>query len=212
MAKRVVILGGGVGGMSAAHELIVRGFEVEVHEPKGVPGGKARSIYVTGTGTGGRPDLPGEHGFRFFPGFYKHLPDTMKRIPFEGKANGVYDNSVQATEYLLADSPDRSPKLLVEIPTSLPELRDALLGLFAAAELGLPPEETAYFVDRILVILTSCQERRARRVREDRGGGPSLGAAQRSTLYQTLLATGLHAIARRDARGGAATRAPSATS
>ena len=36
---------------------------------------------MPGSGTGGRADLPAEHGFRFFPGFYRHLPDTMKRIP-----------------------------------------------------------------------------------------------------------------------------------
>ena len=28
-----------------------------------------------------RPWLPGEHGFRFFPNFYKHVTDTMSRIP-----------------------------------------------------------------------------------------------------------------------------------
>ena len=35
---------------------------------------------------GGRPQgrCPGEHGFRFFPGFYHHIPDTMRRIP-DGK-------------------------------------------------------------------------------------------------------------------------------
>jgi uncharacterized protein with NAD-binding domain and iron-sulfur cluster len=35
---------------------------------------------VTGTGTAGRRDLPGEHGFRFFPAFYHHVIDTMQRI------------------------------------------------------------------------------------------------------------------------------------
>jgi 15-cis-phytoene desaturase len=32
--KKVIILGGGVAGMSAAHELIERGFEVSVYEFK----------------------------------------------------------------------------------------------------------------------------------------------------------------------------------
>src|SRR6478752_2682323 len=94
MHKSVLVLGGGVAGMSAAHELVERGFDVEVHEAKAVPGGKARTIYVPGSGAGGRPDLPGEHGFRFFPSFYKHLPDTMKRIPFGTNAQGVFDNLV----------------------------------------------------------------------------------------------------------------------
>ena len=47
-----------------------------------------------GTAGAGRRDLPGEHGFRFFPGFYHHVPDTMRRIPFAGNADGVGDNLV----------------------------------------------------------------------------------------------------------------------
>jgi hypothetical protein len=42
---------------------------VEVYERKPVMGGKSRSIPIVGSGTGGRRDLPGEHGFRFFPPF-----------------------------------------------------------------------------------------------------------------------------------------------
>ncbi len=40
--------------------------------------------------------LPGEHGYRFFPSFYRHLDDTMKRIPIiDGGQDGqrtVFDN------------------------------------------------------------------------------------------------------------------------
>jgi uncharacterized protein with NAD-binding domain and iron-sulfur cluster len=80
MSQRVAILGGGVAGLSAAHELIKRGFDVDVYEACGVVGGKARSLGIPGSGLGGKPDLPGEHGFRFFPGFYKHLPATLQEI------------------------------------------------------------------------------------------------------------------------------------
>lgn len=58
MAGKVIVLGGGVAGLSAAHELVERGFTVEVFERGTIPGGKARSIPVPGTGVGGRPDLP----------------------------------------------------------------------------------------------------------------------------------------------------------
>ena len=44
MAAKVAVLGGGVGGLSAAHELIERGFAVTVYERSSVFGGKARSI------------------------------------------------------------------------------------------------------------------------------------------------------------------------
>jgi len=118
---KVVILGGGVAGMSAAHELAERGLQVEVHEMRAVPGGKARSIWVPGSGTGGREDLPGEHGFRFFPGFYKHLPDTMRRIPFPGNVNGVADNLVQATRFQIARDDHHDPVLVARFPRSLDE-------------------------------------------------------------------------------------------
>ena len=39
MAAKVAILGGGVAGLSAAHELAERGFEVHVYERKPVFGG-----------------------------------------------------------------------------------------------------------------------------------------------------------------------------
>ena len=78
--KRVAVLGGGMAGLTVAHELAERGFKVHVYEPVAL-GGKARSIDVPDTAAGGRKDLPGEHGFRFFPGFYHHIPDTMRRIP-----------------------------------------------------------------------------------------------------------------------------------
>ena len=48
MKPSVAVLGGGVAGMSAAHELIERGFRVHVYEKRAdrIPGGKARSLPV----------------------------------------------------------------------------------------------------------------------------------------------------------------------
>jgi uncharacterized protein with NAD-binding domain and iron-sulfur cluster len=174
--------------MSAAHELVERGFEVEVHEAKGVPGGKARTIYVASTGTGGRPDLPGEHGFRFFPSFYVHLPDTMKRIPFAGRT--VFDNLVQAAHYLLADGPKKNFKFLVRFPRSLREWRELLAGIYQGRELGIGDGEMLFFVERLLTILTSCQERRLHEY-EKIDWWRFIGAADKSHAYQTYLGIGL---------------------
>src|SRR3984885_2185582 len=95
MAPSVIVIGGGVAGLTAAHELADRGFKVDVYEPRPTWGGKARSQPVTGSGTGGRKDLPGEHGFRFYPRFYTHVIDTMSRIP--SPIGGVVSDHLQET-------------------------------------------------------------------------------------------------------------------
>jgi len=59
----VAVFGGGIAGLTAAHELADRGFDVTVYERREW-GGKARSTEVAGSAAGGRRPLPGEHGFR----------------------------------------------------------------------------------------------------------------------------------------------------
>ncbi|MFP4598668.1 MAG: FAD-dependent oxidoreductase [Persicimonas sp.] len=159
MTKKVVVLGGGVAGLSAAQELAERGFEVDVYERLDVFGGKARSIDVPGSATGNRKPLPGEHGFRFFPSFYQHTFDTMRRIPFGNNDQGVYDNLVP-TEHVMAARAGASEIIL---PTNLPDdLADleALYRIFIKNQAEIPRDEMRFFVGRILTFLTSCEERR----------------------------------------------------
>ena len=102
MAK-VIVIGGGVGGLTAAHELAERGFKVHVYESRAAWGGKARTQPVPGTGTTGRRDLPGEHGFRFYPRFYRHVIDTMARTPIAGASGGYVDDHLRpSTETAIA--------------------------------------------------------------------------------------------------------------
>src|ERR1700682_6818304 len=126
----VAILGGGVGGLSAAHELAERGFAVTVYERNAAFGGKARSVSVSGSGIGGRIDLPGEHGFRFFPGVFKHVTDTMSRIPFGMGGANCRDNLVQATRILLARQGKVDPIWVARFAETLDDLRTAFLALF----------------------------------------------------------------------------------
>src|SRR3954454_4384035 len=118
---RVAILGGGVAGLTAAHELAERGFYVIVLEQRGIAGGKARSLPVPGSAAASRPDLPAEHGFRFFPGFYQHIPDTMKRTPFG--SGRVFDNLVGTHRILMAQAGGR-PELISasHLPESLEDM------------------------------------------------------------------------------------------
>jgi uncharacterized protein with NAD-binding domain and iron-sulfur cluster len=105
--QTVAILGGGVGGLSAAHELVKRGFDVHVYEMRDAFGGKARSIDIPGTATDERKALPGEHGFRFFPGFYQHITNTMQDIP-SGPGKTARDHLVPATRVPIAQADKRN--------------------------------------------------------------------------------------------------------
>src|SRR5205814_987163 len=124
-------------------------------------GGKAWSLGVSGSAAAGGRPLPGEHGFRFFPGFYKNLGDTMRRTPMPG--GGVaYDRLVRASTYRssFAGRPDAT------IPLSWPPTgvsQDAFQQSVAAALVEahlLPANEAAYFASKLWVYVTSCDERR----------------------------------------------------
>ena len=177
--------------MTAAHELAEREFEVTVLEARPIAGGKARSMPVPGSGTGGRRDLPGEHGFRFFPGFYRHVPDTMRRIPFADERDGVLSNLVPATRVQIARAGGAEIITAAHLPGSLGELDLAFRALFAyATELGISPGESAYFVDRLLQLLTSCEARRFAEY-EHQSWWEFSGAQTRSAAYGKFLADGL---------------------
>ena len=45
---------------------------------------------------------PLSRGFRFFPGFYKHVPDTMRRIPSGSSPHCVFDQLVSSTRAEIA--------------------------------------------------------------------------------------------------------------
>lgn len=187
MPQSVAILGGGVAGLSAAHELCERGFSVSVFEKKAIFGGKARSLSVPLTHTGDRKDLPGEHGFRFFPAFYKHLPDTLQRIPYNGTST-VADNLVDATRILVARAGLPALDLLARCPQNSQDWIVALHAMLTG--IGVPDDEVLYFVDRLLVLLTTCPERRLKEY-ERITWWNFIGAGQRSNEYRTLLAQGL---------------------
>ncbi|HEX3607214.1 MAG TPA: FAD-dependent oxidoreductase [Candidatus Dormibacteraeota bacterium] len=190
---RVAVLGGGVGGMTAAHELAERGFDVVVFEEKDIPGGKARSMPARGTGTGGRRDLPGEHGFRFFPGFYRHVPDTMGRISLGHGAGTVLDHLVTTTTIDIARRRGRNIVVPASVPTRPSELRGMLtvvLRNLLEGEPGLTPADVAHFSERLLVLLASCSERRLAEHEHVRWWD-FVGAEERSPQYRQFLADGL---------------------
>ncbi len=200
MRRHAVILGGGIAGLSAAHELVERGFSVDVYERRSIAGGKARSLeaidavpFARGAaGRGRRPGarayrrgVPGEHGFRFFPGFYRHVIDTMRRIPYRGAtvaANLVDTSRVQWTWF---DRPSMLlPARFPQTSADVKNLVETVLGTIGG-QAGVPPQETVAFGQKLFQILSSCDERRIREY-ERIDWWSFIDAPSRSPAYQQI--------------------------
>src|SRR5262249_19533778 len=156
-----------------------------------IPGGKARSMDAI-PGTGGRRALPGEHGFRFFPGFYRHVPDTMSRIPYRGQVQGVFDNLVTSTQVEIARA---GAKDELVAPARFPVTRaewEAPLNfvLTFAVHLGIPREERADFAGLLSALLSACDARRFGEY-ENESWWVFADAEHRSAGFKKFLADGL---------------------
>lgn len=171
----VAVLGGGVGGLTAAHELACRGFEVTLYEARTGGslaenlGGKARSQYWTKDGQG---PFPGEHGFRFFPGFYEQVPETMRRIPLDASmidpreaADGapisgptVIDRLVTVHHMAIARKDEPLTLIARRQPRQVSDIRGLLDFYFSG--LGVPPEDMTRLWLKLFAFYASCDERR----------------------------------------------------
>src|SRR5262249_24119845 len=99
-----------------------------------------------------------EHGFRFFPGWYRHLPDTMKRIPYKDKK--VYANLVPADESLLAGYNRDAVHALLRFPTNIRELKTRAGFPSDLLRLGLWLADVRFFLAKLWEFLTASEERR----------------------------------------------------
>jgi len=167
MTTRVAIFGAGVAGLSAAHELACRGYQVEVYESGHAVGGKARSQWVPREGGSGGV-LPGEHGFRFFPYFYRNVVDTMSRIPLD-PSNATVENCMQPDQVATVKDNligvDLGAVALDGKLFSFPRRRANVSELFDAIlvhilHLGVGPADAAIMVPRMIRFFLSCDDRR----------------------------------------------------
>jgi 15-cis-phytoene desaturase len=179
---RVAIFGAGVAGLSAAQELVERGIDVDVYERLPVAGGKARSIIIQRAPQEG---LPGEHGFRYFPGFYRHVIDTMSRIPRPGGGT-VADNLVDAPAGNFAEAGYPPVEINTVGPTSLTDLVDGLRSMEGFAR-AIPLPDLEFFALKLWRVMTSCSERRYAEY-EDQSWSTFLEADSRSAAYNTWFA------------------------
>ena len=206
MRQRVVIVGGGVAGLSAAHELAERDFEVHVYERRPHFGGKAASVRRQERAPGRQEttdvparhrvdysrDVPGEHGFRFYPGWYQHLPDTMKRIPYKGRREffqgaSVFDNLVAADSEQLTWYDRDQIDVLAHAPRNLPQALSALSTAGRFRHLGLAPGEVAFFVRKLVEFLATPESKRIERF-DQMTWWDYLEADRKSQAFRDLIA------------------------
>lgn len=162
---KVVVIGGGVAGLTAAHELQERGFEVIVYERNTALGGKARSFNVPNNYP--KKDIcgqPAEHGFRFFPGFYKHLSDTLSRIPAPSRPGAdkasVADHLVEPEWAAFAQIGAPFYRFPTDRPETFEEMVGAIRVWLSNPALGVPVFEAAFAASQLVNAMTMCVERR----------------------------------------------------
>src|SRR4051794_19623328 len=115
----------------------------------------------------------------------------MKRIPFGRQEGGVFANLVAASQAQMARDGRSEIISPAHFPTSLSDVHLAFRSLLAfATDVGIPPAEQVHFVDRLLLLLTSCEQRRYEDY-EQQSWWQFSGAASRSLAYQKFLADGL---------------------
>lgn len=195
--SKVLVFGGGVGGLSVAQELTeaarANRFEVTVVEPRNESfGGKARSDSVDGSPPAAA-QFPGEHGFRFFPTFYRHVTDTMARIPSgTGKLGrvSVADHLVPTRRRMLA----RRGAAPLELPgaPNLAEPQSLMNFLQAIGGTGIQPWEYAFFASRLLDLASTPKAQRlANHQRQSWWDFVRSGVLPHSPAYEHYLAGGL---------------------
>lgn len=104
-------------------------------------------------------ELAGEHGYRYFPSFYYHLFDTMKRTPVRSHAHTVYDN-LRSNDHFVIGSSDGAPadRISRKPPNNLGELLQ--LQRVIQQRLGMRMGDILRYQTRLLQYATSCRKRR----------------------------------------------------
>lgn len=145
---RILILGGGIGGLSAAHELAHSGHgtNVIVIEKNPTFGGLARSGSIPNSSGYNRRDLPTEICWRIYGYNYRYLRNIMRQI--STPEGNVHDRLVDITDFLSTSKDGReltfnNNKSTINILANEPGMN----------------ENKDEVINRILKGFTACQER-----------------------------------------------------
>ncbi|WP_309896644.1 NAD(P)-binding protein [Archangium sp.] len=162
-----------------------------------------------------RPQLPGEHGYRFFPSYYRHVFDTMRRIPLQsapGRPLGgtVLDNLVPLPEIGIFS--ERSAPFIMSWTPSPPgaALSRADYNRRNLAGLEISSQDLLQFSLRVLRYMTSSSRRRTQEMEDVswwdylRGYEPSTGSSlyRYSEKFKRLVTSSSRALAAFDGENG----------
>ena len=116
----------------------------------------------------------------------------MKRIPGPRAGHHVFDELVAADQMMLARENGANELITAaHAPASLDDFAAVTKFMFTVCTgLGISPEDQAFFVDRLLVLLTSCDERRFGQW-EKQSWWEFVDAEHRSPGFRRFLADGL---------------------
>ncbi len=166
MTINVAIFGGGVAGLSVAHELLQTNgdFKITVYEERADVGGKAdsQSEHIVST-IGARGDLLGEHGFRFYPGFYRYVTGVMREIKSPPSSDKTVFDHLAVSEETGIAYPGSFIKLLRRPrPDAGLHVFEMLLTVLRTSELmNAHAEDVARAALARLKFASSCDARRA---------------------------------------------------
>jgi uncharacterized protein with NAD-binding domain and iron-sulfur cluster len=73
---KIIIIGAGISGLTIAHELVEKNFDIEIYEKDNIIGGMAKSIRT-------KNYVPTEHSWRGYGPFYYNFFNIAKRIPID---------------------------------------------------------------------------------------------------------------------------------
>lgn len=97
---KVVVMGAGIGGLTLAHELAKKDFDVTVYERNDIVGGLARSRYHKEPDSG--ETYPVEYSWRVYGTHYNNLLRILGEIPRSEKTGTVFDSLVKVYSFVFA--------------------------------------------------------------------------------------------------------------
>lgn len=179
---KIIIFGGGIAGLTVAHELIEKRFKVTLIEPDQILGGMARSRRENN-------GIPSEHSWRGYGSFYSNTFDILKRIPIECKSEEkelslnknfcktVYDNlSLGIKFYIAKDEID-------DYKSKLSFSDNIFTGYVFFKYLFSDLRREQYFKEKIVDILQSNLSPDGRRYLIDFVCGPGYGLEEKDASY-----------------------------